>query len=128
MKNNYRSHGPVTEVFLTHKGDNYISLFDTEDMHLIDRFSWSLGFVSFRHPYVMNSQNRVTTYAHRLITDCPDGLVVDHLSTITLDNRKSNLESVTARENLKRRWEREKLKSTLDDLRRQQKRLKALNN
>lgn len=36
---------------------------------------------------------------HRLITDCPDGMQVDHLNNNTLDNRLCNLKIATHSEN-----------------------------
>jgi hypothetical protein len=36
---------------------------------------------------------------HRFITNCPDGLVVDHINHVRHDNRKANLRIVTMKEN-----------------------------
>ena len=36
---------------------------------------------------------------HRLITKCPNGLMVDHLNHNTLDNRLENLKICTNKEN-----------------------------
>jgi hypothetical protein len=43
--------------------------------------------------------NKRVVYMHRLIVNAADGLHVDHLNGDKLDNRKSNLQVCTAREN-----------------------------
>lgn len=40
------------------------------------------------------------TALHRFITDCPDGLVVDHINRDRLDNRRCNLRNVTQSVNM----------------------------
>ena len=40
---------------------------------------------------------------HRFLTDCPDGLVIDHLNHNPLDNRRCNIKICTQAENNKNR-------------------------
>ena len=60
-----------------------------------------------RYVYVRRSvrigRNFKVILLHRLLTDCPPGLVVDHLNHDTLDNRSCNLRVCTHSENLRNR-------------------------
>lgn len=51
--------------------------------------------------YAVRRQNHETMRLHRLIMNCPEGLVVDHLNGDTLDCRKANLRICTQAENAK---------------------------
>jgi hypothetical protein len=44
-----------------------------------------------------------TTYLHRVIMNCPENLVVDHINGDCLDNRKENLRICTQAENTRNR-------------------------
>jgi len=58
--------------------------------------------------YVATKDNGKEVRLHRFITDCPDGLGVDHLDGNKLNNRRDNLEVVAHAENMKRMWEKRK--------------------
>lgn len=53
------------------------------------------------YAYIMINNKKIRL--HRYITDCPDGMVVDHINGDTKDNRMSNLRIITQSENLKNR-------------------------
>jgi hypothetical protein len=50
--------------------------------------------------YAIADRRYGITGLHRLITDCPKNLVVDHINHNTLDNTRKNLRNVTNSENM----------------------------
>ena len=48
---------------------------------------------------IYNRKNKKAMPLHRFLTDCPEGLVVDHLNHCTLDDRMRNLKICTTQEN-----------------------------
>lgn len=72
-------------------------IFDKEDYDKIKDLTWQ----RLSTGYVMNQQfGGKATMVHRLIMDCPEGMVVDHINHNTLDNRKCNLRICTSYQNL----------------------------
>ena len=74
-------------------GDFFI--FDLDDYDLLKEYTWCKG----SRGYAITSTNNKNTSAHRVIMNCPDGKVVDHINHNTRDNRKSNLRICTVGEN-----------------------------
>lgn len=77
-------------------------LLDDSDYDYFSKFKWYLQY-SGKNVY---AQTKIlvggvfrTTYLHRLITDCPTGMVVDHINGNGLDNRRENLRICTHRDN-----------------------------
>lgn len=81
----------------TSKGEEF--LFDLEDYNKIKDYCWSKN----KKGYIIstNCETRKTILFHRIITDCPDGLLPDHIhgKDTRYDNRKSNLRICTKQEN-----------------------------
>lgn len=96
VKNTYETDGDVTKVF--DKRGNY-TLIDTEDLEKIKDF---YAFENSSRGYWMYTHGRGKMGAfHRLLTDCPKDLVVDHLNHNRADNRKCNLKVCTQQDNSK---------------------------
>lgn len=77
----------------TNKGEEFY--FDLEDYDKIKNFTWHLN----NHGYVFCAKNEILM--HRLVMNCPDDLIVDHIhgeNSIT-DNRKSNLRIASMSQN-----------------------------
>lgn len=70
----------------------------------LDKLKINVEYNKSKHDYyayVMIKGKRIRL--HRYITNCPKGLVVDHINGDTKDNRLNNLRIVTQTENLKNR-------------------------
>lgn len=74
-------------------------LFDLEDYDKIKDYCWSKN----KKGYIISTdrKTRKTVLFHRIVTDCPDGFIPDHIhgKLTRHDNRKSNLRIVTSQEN-----------------------------
>lgn len=82
-------------VMYTSKGEPFYV--DLEDFNKVKEYTWHLN----SEGYVCSEINGVGVRLHRLITNCPSDMVVDHIGgkfTVN-DNRKSNLRIVSQQEN-----------------------------
>lgn len=72
-------------------------LIDKEDYDLVKEITWNLDNCG----YVSSLVNGKRVQQHRLIMGCKhkDGLQIDHINRNKIDNRKSNLRTVSQKEN-----------------------------
>lgn len=77
-------------------GDGKFAIVDDDIPESLLKRKWIIG-----NGYVMswNKQRRAHDRLHRLVTNCPEDMVVDHKNHNRLDNRKSNLRICTVKEN-----------------------------
>jgi hypothetical protein len=68
---------------------------DAEDLPKILKYKWCARHLD----YVCTTIDGKKTTMHRMIMNCPDDLVVDHINRNPLDNRKENLRICTQGEN-----------------------------
>jgi hypothetical protein len=73
------------------------ALIDESDVALVSGRRWH-AMPSNVTWYARSSDG---VYLHRLLTECPDGLEVDHVNHNGLDNRRANLRVCTHTENMR---------------------------
>ena len=80
------------------------ALVDDEDYEWISSFKWGI-YRNKNEIYarrIKRSKGKLyVTHMHRLIMDCPEGMVVDHINHNGLDNRRQNLRVCTPAQNQK---------------------------
>ena len=96
----------MTNVKYRFEGDTGIGTLPDGTEFLFDRAAFPLikdtkWYRNYRDPgsrklYLID---RKGNYLHRVLTRCPEGYEVDHISMDTLDNRSSNLRIVTHQQN-----------------------------
>jgi hypothetical protein len=75
--------------------DEFQILIDLESLKIVQQYKWK----SKKNPVGQTYFSYSNLYLHRLIMNCPKGMVVDHINGDTLDNRKSNLRICSKLEN-----------------------------
>jgi hypothetical protein len=107
MKNYYEIRGDITEIHLKRYG--LITTIDTEDLEMVlslGNINWTINLdikKGARSVYVIGTINKKVYRLHRVLTNCPEGMVPDHINHDTIDNRKCNLQVITNAENIRKR-------------------------
>lgn len=96
--NDYHFNGEYVEVTYYNKKHEKAGVFlvDADIAEKIKGIKWS--YIS--SGYIAGYKNRKCILLHRFITDCPEGLVVDHINHNKLDNRLANLRICTQKQNM----------------------------
>ncbi|MDQ0062366.1 HNH endonuclease [Paenibacillus harenae] len=107
IRNRYEIKGSITTIFIDTEKGVLEFLVSTNKLEILDNYSgkfvktgkgkhiYGIGSVKYKdieHPYL-----------HRLLTNAPKGLVVDHINHDTFDNTNENLRIVTASGNARNR-------------------------
>lgn len=112
MKNRYEIRGEVTAIFIeSPKHGTFETHISTSDLERVKEFknSWYIkrdkkSRTSYAVSKTTNSEGRTNLLPlHRLITDAPKNLVVDHIDHNGLNNVSSNLRVVTQTKNQQNR-------------------------
>lgn len=75
------------------------ALIDKEDLEKVSKFKWHINDMG----YAVNRHKGKNLRMHRLVNQTPEGMVTDHKNGDRLDNRKSNLRTVTQKQNANNR-------------------------
>lgn len=105
-RNDFTRNGDITTVFLEKRDGSvmecFISTVDSD--RIIGAGKWRADYKKKNNTFyarcnINTGTGKTYVYMHRLIMDCPDRLLVDHIDGSTLNNLRSNLRVVTKSEN-----------------------------
>ena len=85
------------EMKITHNDKKYIVKYSPEDHTIISKYNWRIFKKSSGNKYYVFAGYGI--WMHRLIMNCPQGLIVDHINGNGLDNRRENLRTLTTQQN-----------------------------
>lgn len=98
IPNKYILHNDCAEILITSLTYGVVgAIIDLEDVEKCKMYQWNLNYSVTAKDFYIRCGN---TALHRIVTDCPEGLVVDHLNHCLRDNRKINLKVCTQLENI----------------------------
>lgn len=84
-------------VGFTGKGELFY--FDTEDLPIYLDRCWIMNSEGYVRSGVAENGIRKSITFHRVVMNCPDGMLIDHIDHNPANNRKSNLRIVTSYQN-----------------------------
>lgn len=88
----------IVDDYIIAKTNNGIEFYiDIEDEQILKDYCWSISSNGYLIAYERLMGRKIRL--HRLIMNCPNDMVVDHINGDTLDNRKRNLRVVTKQQN-----------------------------
>lgn len=88
-------------IFETSKETTFIV--DVEDIEKVSKYHWYISQKGYIQAMHHENNHRYSIRLHRLLMDCPKGMVVDHINHNITDNRKCNLRVCTQDENMRNR-------------------------
>lgn len=91
-ENLYIIDGDICKIELRDKYCNVVdyAIIDIDDIQICKQYKWHIKYGGSTNYAIASNENK-KIFLHRLITNCPDGYIVDHTNHNGLDNRKDNL-------------------------------------
>ena len=98
FKNEVIIHNDYAEIILRNRNYEYVgsALIDIEDISKVENYKWHLN----HRGYVSSGHGENTRLLHRVIIECPEDKIVDHINHDKLNNKKNNLRACSYSENL----------------------------
>ena len=112
MKNRYEVKGEFVVIFLDREDGSVLeTIIDKDDLNRAQKIrgkwyaNWNKSSGSFyvKANTVDADGKKGSMPLHRWLTNCPNGLVVDHIDHNTLNNTRQNIRNVTHLENMQNR-------------------------
>lgn len=97
-QNNIINKGSHFEMIIKNKKGVFTILFDTEDLDLVNQYTWFMGNNGYARAHIPDSRKMILM--HRLILNTPEDIDTDHFNHNTYDNRKNNLRICTTSQNM----------------------------
>lgn len=85
--------------FIKLSGSKKYAIVDDADYVYLSQWKWNLDNCGYARRGIKVSGKNVTVRMHRQVNGTPDGFFTDHINHNKLDNRKSNLRTVTNSQN-----------------------------
>ena len=76
-------------------------LYDETDQPIVDSYKWHVNDSGYAVWRGVKDGKKKTVRLHRLINNTPVGMITDHINHNKLDNRRRNLRSCTASDNMR---------------------------
>lgn len=79
------------------------TIVDNEDFNFLNQWKWYLNSSGYAVRDIVRKNKKECILMHRFLNNTPVGFFTDHINRDRLDNRKENLRTVTASQNLHNR-------------------------
>jgi len=77
----------------------YETIVDAEDYEELNKHKWYCCSRGYARRHIYKNQKGGSLFMHRIVNQTPEGLQTDHIDRDKLNNRKSNLRTVTHQQN-----------------------------